>query len=128
MSYTAIVTREGDSWIGEVQELTGAHTFARNLPTLRRNLQEVIGLVLNAPEDQTFDIDLHFEGISDDFAEAVAIGERRELLDVQQKELASSTAELAARLAKQGWSVRDIAVALHLTPGRVSQVVSPRAA
>ncbi|QTV79497.1 hypothetical protein [Microbacterium sp. NIBRBAC000506063] len=128
MSYTAIVTREGDTWIGDVQELAGAHTFARNLPALRRNLQEVVGLVLDAPDDETFEISLRFEGVPDDFAAAVALGERRHELEEQQKELADSTAKAAARLAAQGWSVRDIATALHITPGRVSQVVSPHAA
>lgn len=125
-TYDVTVTREDDAWIADVEGLAGAHTFGRNLVTLAGNIQEVIGLVLDRPADERFDVRLRFEGVDADFLEAAQLGGERLELERREAELAGRVAELAGRLARSGWSVRDISGALRISPGRVSQIVGTR--
>lgn len=121
--YTVTVTREDDSWVGEVAGLPGAHTWAKNLPALRANLVEVIRLVDDIPDaDDDPAIALEFEGVSETFARAAELGEKRRQLDESARALQVETQEVVRGLAAEGWSVRDIGAALSLTPGRVSQL------
>lgn len=46
--YTAVFERDGDWWIGYVEELPGANTQGATLEEARSNLQEPIQLVLEA--------------------------------------------------------------------------------
>ncbi len=45
---TAVFEREGDWWIGYVEELPGANTQGRTLEEARENLKEAVHLVLKA--------------------------------------------------------------------------------
>lgn len=123
MSYKVEVTREGDTWIADVVDVPGAHTDARNLATLNERIQEVIGLVLDRPEDEVFEVELQFVGVDDAFAAAVELGQERARLDERQYALSAKAMMLARNLADAGWSVRDIGPAMKMTPGRVSQIL-----
>ena len=57
MSYTAIVTREGNDWLAEVRDLPGAHAFARTLFALRRELADAIILSADLPDGSPVGID-----------------------------------------------------------------------
>jgi predicted RNase H-like HicB family nuclease len=46
--YTAVFERDGDWWIGYVEELPGANTQGATLAEARLNLQEAIQLVIEA--------------------------------------------------------------------------------
>ena len=46
--FTAVFERDGDWWIGFVEELPGANTQGRTLEEARENLVEAIQLVLEA--------------------------------------------------------------------------------
>lgn len=46
--FTAIFQREGDWWIGYVEELPGANTQGRTLEEARENLKEAAALVMEA--------------------------------------------------------------------------------
>ena len=46
--FTAIFEREGDWWVGFVEELPGANTQGRTLAEVRKNLAEAVELVLEA--------------------------------------------------------------------------------
>lgn len=124
MSYTIEITREGDTWIADVIDVSGAHTHAKNLTTLAERIQEVIGLVLDRPEDERFDVDLRFVGVDPEFAAAAELGRERVELERRQRDIGAQTEASAVALSRAGWSVRDIGGALRVTPGRVSQVVS----
>src|SRR5947207_1472648 len=50
-SYRVVVTREDTHWLADVPELHGAHTYARNLPTLDQAVREVIVLAADLPDD-----------------------------------------------------------------------------
>jgi hypothetical protein len=125
VTYTVEVTREGDAWIADVIDLPGAHTFARNLTALDDAVHEVIALVTDAPDDADRP-PLHYvyAGVDETFLEAAKLGEAREDIEARQRQLTLASAVAAARLAAAGYSVRDIAGALKLTPGRVSQILN----
>ncbi len=46
--FSAVFERDGDWWIGYVEELPGANTQGRTLEEARANLQEAARLVLEA--------------------------------------------------------------------------------
>lgn len=131
VTYTVEVTREGDAWIADVVDLPGAHTYARNLTALDDAVHEVIALVTDAPDDADRP-PLHYvyAGVDETFLEAAKLGEAREDIEARQRQLTLASAVAAGKLAAAGYSVRDIAGALKLSPGRVSQVLneSPRPA
>ena len=47
-TFTAVFERDGDWWIGYVEELPGANTQGRTLDEARANLKEAVRLVLEA--------------------------------------------------------------------------------
>jgi predicted RNase H-like HicB family nuclease len=46
--FTAVYERDGDWWIGFVEELPGANTQGRTLEEARENLVEAVHLILEA--------------------------------------------------------------------------------
>ena len=46
--FTAVFERDGDWWIGYVEELPGANTQGRTLEEARENLKESVALVIEA--------------------------------------------------------------------------------
>lgn len=126
MIYRVEVTREDGVWIADVMDVPGAHTSARNLEALAARVQEVIGLVLDRPEDERFSIEFEFVGVDPEFAAAALVGRERTELDRRQRELAARVSSAARLLAQAGWSVRDIGGALHMTSGRVTQLLTSK--
>lgn len=49
-TYTVLVSRDEDAWNAEIEELQGAHTFARNIIELDPMVREVIALAENMPD------------------------------------------------------------------------------
>ena len=123
-SYRVIVTREDSHWLADVPELQGAHTYARNLPTLDQAVREVIVLAADLPDEAMpelmIDYDYH---TGDPELDTTAMEVRR--LRRQADELAAAataqTAQAAIRLVARGLSVRDAAALLGISPQRVSQ-------
>lgn len=125
-SYEIEVTREGDSWIADVVNLPGAHTYASTLTALFRHIDEVIRLVADLPDDAPVPTSISYEGRTE--GRAAELGaERIRLEELERKRLAEATA-LAKQLIAEGISVRDAATLLELSPARISQVTSQRAA
>jgi predicted RNase H-like HicB family nuclease len=48
MKFTAVFEKDGDWWIGYVEELPGANTQGRTLDEARENLKEAIQLVIDS--------------------------------------------------------------------------------
>ena len=126
-SYRVVVTREGNHWLADVPELQGAHTYARNLPTLDQAVREVIVLAADLPDDAmpelVIDYDYH---TGDPELDTTAVEVRR--LRRQAGELAATAAaqteQAAIRLVARGLSVRDAAALLGISPQRVSQLTA----
>ena len=51
--FTAVFERDGDWWIGYVEELSGANTQGRTLEEARENLKEAVALVIEANRELT---------------------------------------------------------------------------
>jgi predicted RNase H-like HicB family nuclease len=126
VTYTVEVSREGGNWIADVVDVDGAHTYAGNLTALYENLYEVIGLVLDSPEGEE-PPSLHLVFVDEEdrlIAEAARVGEERAAAEAETARLQAVIPDVARSLADAGYSMRDIAGALHLSAGRVSQVLS----
>ncbi|MBF0563622.1 MAG: type II toxin-antitoxin system HicB family antitoxin [Nitrospirae bacterium] len=46
--FTAVFEKEGDWWIGYVEELPGANTQGRTLDETRENLKEAVRMIIEA--------------------------------------------------------------------------------
>lgn len=122
MTYEVEVTREGDAWIADVVNLPGAHTYARDLVTLFRNVGEVIRLVADLPDGAQVPTTTRYEGAA--VRRAAELGaERLRLEELERRRLAEANT-LAKQLIAEGMTVRDAATLLELSPGRISQVTS----
>ena len=127
MSYTANVTRDGNDWLAEVRDLPGAHAFARTLAALRRELADAIILSADLPDGSPVEIDLVFDDPRlAGMQAAVDLSIERHRAAEVAASLTARTEEAARRLVGAGWSVRDVAGALDVTAGRVSQLTSER--
>lgn len=126
-TYRVVVTREDGHWLADVPALDGAHTYARSLAGLDRSVREVIVLAADLPDDAMTGLRVDYEFRTGDPAvDSVAADVRT--LRAQADELATTasrrTAEAARQLVGHGLSVRDTAVALGISPQRVSQLTS----
>jgi predicted RNase H-like HicB family nuclease len=52
-TFTAVFERDGDWWIGYVEELPGANTKGATIEEARENLREAVRLVLEANREIT---------------------------------------------------------------------------
>lgn len=125
MTYTATVTREGNMWLAEVPGLPGAHAYARTLTNLRRELADAI--ILSADLDDDAEVQIAFQVADSELeliARAFTLADRRHQIRTAEAVVVAETAGVARSLIAAGWSVRDAAGALDITPGRVSQLVN----
>lgn len=122
-AYTATVTRDGDDWLATCEQDATIHTFASTLAGLRREIADAILSSTDLPDDTVIPVHLVAgEGVSKEVARAIEVGNRRLELRQQENELRAETLAAVRSLTRQGWSVRDVAGAVGLTPGRVSQL------
>jgi predicted RNA binding protein YcfA (HicA-like mRNA interferase family)/predicted RNase H-like HicB family nuclease len=126
MTYTIRVAREAATWLAEVDDLPGAHTYARSLRALDGRVREVVALVEDLPAGAEDALLLEWD-YSDVVPDAGAPG--HEALD-DHPALTTRTQDLVARLVAQGWTKQDIATVLRMTPRRVSRLAgrTPHAA
>jgi predicted RNase H-like HicB family nuclease len=125
-TYRVIVTREDGNWLADVSELEGAHTYARSLPSLDRAVREVIVLAADLPDEAMPELRLDFEyRTGDPRIDQDAAKVRR--LRAQLAEVESLTAASIDALTPE-LSVRDAGMLLGVSPQRVSQLASKRAA
>lgn len=123
-TYHVVVTREGDHWLADVPSVPGAHTFSRTLSRLDAEVREVIAVVLDLSRSEEAELTLDYEyHTGDDEAdeEASRLRVRRAELDLANADLARQTEEVARKLT-QLVPVRDAAVLLRVSPGRISQI------
>ncbi len=128
-TYRVVVTREGESWLADVPQVAGTHTWAKNLPSLDRSIREAIALAEDLPDGAEGGLALDYRystGHADWDAQAAELRAERERVSRAGRQLAERTADLAARLVGGGLSVRDVAALLGVSPQRVSQVAPRR--
>ena len=122
--YRVVVSHDGDVWVADAPALEGAHTQAGNLTRLDEAIREVIALVEDLPEgaEESIAIEYDYEGFDDVATAAAVVGQCRAEVDRAQAVLAAHTTTLTQALVARGWSVRDVAPLLGISPGRVSQL------
>ena len=123
MSYSVLVTREGDNWLADVPAVAGAHTFARSLDGLAKSVREVVILMAELEGDADVQLDFHYDVDDDTVGEAERLRRLRAAMLIQEAELVSATARVASDLTRS-YSVRDTAAMLGLTAGRISQITN----
>lgn len=118
---------DGRFWLADVAGLHGAHTSSRSLATLDRYVREVIVLSADLPDDAESELQLdwhYMTGNPDVDNETELLRQRRAALDAAARELAEQTSDLARRLVTTaGFSVREAAALLSISPARVDQLV-----
>ncbi len=122
--YRVIVTREGDDWLADVPELDGASTFASTLRRLREYVREVIILGDDLADDAEVQTEVEYRIDDPAVQQAAELHQRRDRLDREADELRHQTAESIKALLVEGYSVRDTAEIVGITPGRVSQLAN----
>jgi hypothetical protein len=123
--YRVIVTREGDAWLADVPELDGARTFARTLPALDRAVREVVVMAADRPDEDMPALRLAYDyrtGDPDIDVTATEIRTLRQQADQLSATATARTGAAAALLVDRGFSVRDVATILGISPQRVSQL------
>jgi hypothetical protein len=122
MTYTVTVTHEDGWWLASVNGLAGAHTEARTLGTLDTYVREVIVLATDLPDQAMPDLDITYEFDQPPLETAARIAVRRRRLEQAHARVVAELAELARELVAAGYSTRDAAAVLGVTPGRISQI------
>lgn len=124
MTYVVDVTREEGMWLADVPEVAGAHTFARSLTGLEKAVREVIVLMDDLDDNAEVAMRLVFDVDDAVVGSALRLGAERRELSRREADLQQETAAAVVSLTKNGYSVRDAAVLLGVTPGRVSQLAN----
>lgn len=125
--YRVVVTREDGTWLADVPELEGAHTYARTLPALDRAVREVVVLAADRPDEDMPALQLVYDyrtGDPDVDVTATEIRTLRAKADQLATTATTRTSAAAALLVQRGLSVRDVAAILGISPQRVSQLTS----
>ncbi|MGH3772747.1 MAG: type II toxin-antitoxin system HicB family antitoxin [Pseudonocardiaceae bacterium] len=125
--YRVMVTREDGAWLADVPELEGAHTYARTLPALDRAVREVVVMADDRPDEDMPALRLAYDYRTGDLVVDAAAAEVRALREQADELAATATARTSATarlLIQRGFSVRDAAVILGISPQRISQLTS----
>ena len=125
-NYIVDVTREDGQWLADVRDLPGAHTFARNLVTLDKYVREVIAVVEDIAVEQAaiIDLDYHYHDVPGIVEKAIALGQRRRIVERETAQVVAATTDTARALSAAGYSVRDAAGLLGVSPGRAAQLIA----
>jgi hypothetical protein len=128
--YRVAVRRDPEDsrfWLADVEGLDGAHTSSRSLATLDRYVREVIVLAADLPDEveDRLELDWHYEtGDPNVDKETERLRRRRAELESANRDLAEHTINLARQLvAVAGFSVREAAALLSVSPARIDQMV-----
>lgn len=128
-AYHVVVTHENGAWLADVPDLAGAHTFARNIPSLQKAVRELIALILDLPEGAEEGLDLDYEyriGIPEVEAETQQLRADRARIRREEDDLARRTDAAAKTLVERyKFSVRDAAALTGVSKQRISQL-APR--
>lgn len=121
--YTATAVRSGRWWALEVPDLPGVHSQARRLDQAEAMVREVIGLMLEVPED-SFDVVIkpQMESLGE-LGEAIEEALRARQLAAEAQAASSAAMRHAVReLRTSGHTARDAGLLLGVSNQRISQL------
>jgi hypothetical protein len=123
--YVVDVKREDGRWIGEVRGLVGAHTSAGSLLALDGRLREAIALVGNfdiADSGADGAVQIEYVYADQDAAQVALVGSKRRDHAAAGPAIDAETRAQIAAMRGAGFSIRDMAHLLSLSPARVAQI------
>lgn len=123
--YRVVVTRENRNWLADVPQLSGAHTFARDLETLDRYVREVVVLAADLADDDAPGLTLVWEYHTGDDAvdeQLRDLREARRSLDSARDQLEQRT-QAVIRDQADRFTVPDFAALLGLSRARVQRLI-----
>jgi predicted RNase H-like HicB family nuclease len=122
-TYKAIAIRSGLWWALAVPELAGVFTQARRLDQAERMIREVIGLVLEVPED-SFDIVIEpqLESMGDLRVPIEDALRARGAAEKAQETSSMAMRQAVRELRTSGYTARDAGVLLGVSNQRISQL------
>ena len=119
--YPITVTRDGNWWFIEVPGVQGGYTQARRLDQVEAATRDLLATLLDSPPD-SFEIQVTVEWP----AKLRAAGEKaikaRKGADLAQNRASTEMRRAATAAAEAGFTVRDVAVLLGVSPQRISQL------
>ncbi|RFA07266.1 hypothetical protein B7R21_13665 [Subtercola boreus] len=126
MKYIVEISLEGVTWVASVTNLEGAHTFARSLVSLDRHVRDAIAVVADLDDEAAAaaEIEYRYDRVPTVVKIAAELGAERAANEVRMKRLQAEATEHARELTAAGYSVRDVAGLLQMSPGRVSQIMN----
>ncbi|WP_315584131.1 hypothetical protein [Actinomyces viscosus] len=122
-TYDVKVSREGANWLAQCVQEPTAHTWAPTLTAVRSEIVDAIVLAADLPDGAVIDVRLlPNDGLPEYIVRALKVGNDRVALRSAEVALRDATEESVRAMLAQGHSVRDVAGAVALTPGRVAQL------
>jgi DNA-directed RNA polymerase specialized sigma24 family protein len=124
--YKVTATREGTWWV-LIANIGERHIASqtRRLSEAEAWIRDAISIALDVPED-SFDVEIVPELPEEVREPAERAQELRRRYDQAGRELGRETARAVTILRSHGFSVRDTADLIGVTPGRVSQIEHSR--
>ena len=123
MEITAECFRYEGWWVVTVPSVRGLHTQARRLDQVEAMVKDAASLLLDRPEtDFTVTVVPSLPDAEQRRLDA-ARAARARLAEAESK-AAEASREIVADLRAQGFTVRDVASLLGVTPSRVSQLAA----
>jgi hypothetical protein len=122
MRLTVTARRDGKWWFGQAAEQPNVFTQVRRLEQMRDWIEDAARTVLDPVPAEGFDI-MIIPALSD--ADATAIAETRRLRDLRDQTAAQAAAimrQTAGRLRAEGYSVRDVAQLIGVSPAAVQKL------
>lgn len=125
MKYQVALGREDGQWTGQCVDYPEAVDYAPTLRGLFEGLKDAIILSAELPDDAVVEVELVAgETLDADLTRALKLAERRADLAAAEAQLQERTAQTAAVLRSEGYTVRDIAALTGISPGRASQLAA----
>jgi len=114
-------SREGDWWYLEVEGVEGGYSQARRLDQVESTIRDLLALMLQrVPE--SFDLDVQVEWPADLRTASERASQARKRADEAREQAAAEMRMAAATATQAGYTVRDVAALLDVSPQRVSQL------
>ncbi|KYH44866.1 hypothetical protein [Branchiibius sp. NY16-3462-2] len=123
-AFTVNVTRHGTAWHGNIPQLDDASTHASTLPGLVDKLRDAAITAADLPADALVELDLEFDDGFPELVAAASVGKARRDHARNAEQIAARTNDAVHQLVQHGYSVRDVALVVGITAGRVSQITA----
>jgi hypothetical protein len=114
-------SREGDWWFLEVEGVAGGYSQARRLDQVEATVRDLLATLLDVPPD-SFEVDVEAEWPLDLRLASSRAAAARRSADEARDRASAEIRNVALAAARAGFTVRDVAALLGISPQRVSQL------